>query len=167
MSRIASAVLVGGVLLMFWVAAPAAPTPATLPPSPADLAAVDAAVPVAQDVAREAARLRQLLDHPPDPPRPGRDPFKFGVPPTHATPPPPAPPPTAAAPAGSSAPALPVLVAIVDGDAGTRRAAFAIGDDVEVLAAGDAVGLLTIHAIAADHVDLTDAAGKLVTISLK
>jgi hypothetical protein len=152
MQRVASlTLLLGAVLLLSWVIAPAAPSPARNHPGAA--AFEQASAPAVAEITAEVDRLRARLATPPAYPPPLRDPFRFGprAEPKHAA----APPPVAEPPA----PDLPRVVAILADAAGgavTRRAALSFGDQVRIVQAGDTIGGFVVRSISADTVELTD-----------
>jgi hypothetical protein len=164
MQRIAALVLVaGGILILSWVVAPAAPTPRA-PASPVltPTEFQQAAAPVLLDMQAQVERMRERLSTAPSYPVPTRDPFRFGRRAESAKPapamtpdvPPPAPPPP---------PPLPRLIAIVSqsNETGSIRTAL-LGDaagTMRTLKVGEAIGAFTIRAIDATSVDLVDAAG--------
>jgi hypothetical protein len=157
MVRIASLTLVvGAVLLMTWVLAPAATPPQRAGArNPAAGDPAQAAAPTPAEIQTDIDRLRTRLANPPDYPLPVRDPFRFGRRPDA---------PHREAPAAvvvTPPSALPRLVAIlsdtVDGEL-VRRAALAIDGAVRIVGVGEMVGTLRIRAVTADAVELTDPA---------
>jgi hypothetical protein len=170
MTRVTLAVVVGGGLLVFWSAAPAAPTPTSVPASLAELAAIDRDAPIVQEINEEAARMREQLAHPPPFQPPQRDPFDFGTP--RPTP----------SPAKSSAqpesPAvakeiLPpvvmplhlvaVLVTTTDGGP-VRTAAIDVDDDVHIVKVGQVLAGFTVRSIGPDSVEVIGASGSPIVI---
>lgn len=176
MKRATFALAIGGVLLLIsWVTAPAALTPAPVAPlSETEInrieQAAQAVVPVTAQVDDQAAKLRARLAQPPPEPNPTRNPFQFGrgtVPRTGTVP-------VqedrnrnrdAESPAGDSGtktgtvPILPTLVAIMaDEQDGTviRNAALAMGDDITVVRIGQSFDRFVVDAIATDWVRLID-----------
>lgn len=155
MTRVAVALLLGGVaLLLSWAIAPASPAISSdQTPSSASLAQGDAIV---ADVNAQVERMRARLTVSSTPPRPARDPFRFGrrsVPmsPASAAP---------APPVVEAPPVLPRLLAILadsTGGAAGWRAVMALGDDVHILKAGDAVGNYVVRAVDEHGADLVDA----------
>jgi len=154
MHRVAPILLLAGVvLLVTWVVAPAAPSPSPLPARAE--AAPDQTAPLVAEMAAQTERMRTHLEGPQEFPPPERNPFAFGarreVTPAR---------PRAAiaepeAPPAPPAPALPKLLAVVTNDAEggvSLQAVFAVGDDVKVLKAGDAIGIFLIRRITADLV---------------
>ena len=161
MQRVAALLLVaGGILILSWVVAPAAPAsrPST-PPATTLTAYEQTTAPLLADVTAQVNRMRERLATTPPAPEPGRDPFRFGrraepVVPNIAPPPPPVIEPPVAV-------MVPKLVAVLSTttDAGfTRRAALAVGEEVKVFKVGETVGTLTVTKIDADTVELTDRA---------
>jgi hypothetical protein len=159
MHRVAPILLVSGfVLLLTWVAAPAAPSPTPLPAHAS--AAVDQTAPLVAEMAAQVERMRSRLEEPQGFPPPERNPFTFGarreVVPTRprvpvAAPEEPPPPPPA--------PMLPKLLAVVTNNAGgvvSLQAVFSTGNDVTVLKAGDAIGPFLIRSITAEFVEIVE-----------
>lgn len=157
MQRFALILLAGGVvLLVSWIAAPAAPSPVAT--AAIDEDKLDQAAPVVAEVNAQVERLREKLATPPAYPSPARNPFRFGrrveprSVPAARTPEPPPP---------VIAPSLPLLVAItatpVDGRT-VRTAVLRVGDDVRIVKDGDSVGPFLVRAIREDAVELVDAA---------
>lgn len=155
MNRLTSTVLVigGVVLLATQLISPASSAPSPLP-SPD--AREDQATEDVRAVNLEVDRLHDRLSPMPDFPSPVRDPFSFGGRPESrqpvVEPAPVAPRPRLVAP--------PKLVAILSDaatDRGAPRAAFAIGDVVEVVAVGDLVGAFRVAAISGDAVRLVES----------
>jgi hypothetical protein len=158
MHRVAPILLLsGGVLLATWVVAPAAPSPSPLPAHVAE--PVDQTAPLVAEMAAQVERMRNRLDEPQNFPPPERNPFTFGarreVVPTRprlpvAAPEVPPPPP----------PALPKLLAIVandaEGGAVVFTAVFSVGDNVQMVKAGDQIGALVIRSVTADGVELLE-----------
>ena len=174
MKRFVAIVLfAGAVLLSTHILAPAAAPPSAPIVLATDLAAIAQAAPIVESVNAQVDRLRERLANPPAYPAPTRDPFRFGgrrepARPTSAEPAPPDP--VVAAPA-ISAPALPHLVAIasntVEGGL-VRTAVLAVGDDLQVLKAGDTIAKLVIRSVGADAVELADpVSGKTFRILLQ
>jgi hypothetical protein len=164
MQRIAALVLVaGGILILSWVVAPAAPAvKATPAPILTPTEFQQASAPVLADMQAQVERMRERLSATPPYPTPSRDPFRFG---TRADPAKPAP--AAAAPVAPPAappppPPLPRLIAIVSQttETGSIRTALVAGaEGMKTLKVGDTIGAFTIRAIDATGVDLVDAAG--------
>ena len=156
MNRVAALVLlVGGVLLMSWAVAPAAPTsrPRSTPVTEQE------EPPERQDLSRnmsaEVQRLRERLAQRTTYPSPVRDPFRFGssrrpvVPSAVAQP----------EPSPVEPPPLPRLVAILtEGEPGrpTWSAVLAIGTDVRVVKAGETIGGLDVRRVTASDAELFD-----------
>ena len=169
MHRVAPLLLLSGVvLLVSWVVAPAAPSPTPLV-APDVTTTSDQMSPVLSDVAAEVNRLKNRLETPPSAPEPHRDPFRFGPRPEPVRP-------TTSASAVSDvaapppAPSLPKLLAIVDNttDSGViETAVFSIGDDLQVVKAGDAIGKFVVQKIGADAVELVDTSGATFRIPLR
>ena len=165
MQRVAALLLVaGGILILSWVVAPAAPSarPAAVPAT--TLTAFEqTTAPLLADVTAQVNRMRERLATTPSAPKPGRDPFRFGrrpEPVVRNIAPPPAPviePPVAVV--------VPKLVAVLSTTTDavvTRRAVLAVGDEVKVFIVGDTVGTLTLTKIDADTIELTDRASGAV-----
>jgi len=157
MHRVAPILLASGfVLLLTWVAAPAAPSPS---PLPAPAAAVDQTAPLVAEMAAQVERMRSRLEGPQSFPPPERNPFTFGarheVVPTRprlpvAAPEEPPPPP---------APVLPRLLAVVSNDVDgvtSLQAVFAVNNGVQALKAGDAIGSYLIRSITTEVVELVE-----------
>jgi len=170
MHRLAPVLLLSGVaLLVSWVTAPAAPSPS--PIAAHDDAPIDQAAPIVADITQQVDRLKNRLEENPGFPAPERDPFRFGTkpqPPVSDAPPAPAAPVEPQTPPG---PVLPKLLAIVANDVDgsvVRTAAFSVGDFVQVVKVGDAVGTFVVRSISADVAELADAAtGTIYKISLR
>ncbi|NQW03545.1 MAG: hypothetical protein HQ485_05910 [Acidobacteria bacterium] len=160
MQRLTSAlVLGGGVLLMSYINAPAAPRPAPPRVTPAEVAAINAMVSVAEDVAQETERLRARLLVTPAVPVAGRDPFSFGNVRRPERPVSGTPEVDVEAPAAvDAAPAIawPSLVAVLTDGAitPTRTAVFGIGDGVEMLKVGETTGAFLVRDVGATFVDV-------------
>ena len=169
MHRLAPVLLLAGVaLLVSWVTAPAAPSPTPL--AAHDDTPIDQSVPLVADITQQVDRLKSHLDVNPGFPPPERDPFRFGTkpqPPVKETPPPAAP----VEPETPPGPVLPKLLAIVATDVDgsvVRTAAFSVGDFVQVVKDGDALGAFVVRSISADVAELADAAtGTTYKISLR
>ena len=173
MKRLAAVVLfAGAVLLSTHILAPAAPPRPQPAINAADLAAIDRTKSMVDEVNAQVDRLRERLARPPEYPAPTRDPFRFGkrVEPASPRPAPALAPAAVAAPA-ISAPALPRLVAIVSNatEAGpSRTAVLAVGEDVQLVTAGESVSKLVVRSIGADVVELADpVSGATFKISLQ
>lgn len=168
MHRLTSALLLGGgVLLASYISAPAAPT---LEPPRASVAAVteiDALAPLADDVAQETARLRARLAAVPAVPVARRDPFNFGA----VRPERPTRPVTVStadiAPVVEAAPAIawPALVAVLTegSDTPVFTAVLGVGDDIEMVKSGTAVGGFQVSDITSTSVELIHVATNTVT----
>ena len=165
MSRLRSLLLLGGtVLVMSYISAPAAPTPAPPRPSDEQVRAIHAAAPIVDSAEQEAAQLRARLAVVPPSAEPRRDPFSFGSKPrepkrveTSAPPsdPPvemPAPPPLV----------WPKLVALLT-DNGKVTAVLGIGDAVEMLEAGEAAGGFLVREITASSIEVVHVATSVAT----
>lgn len=172
MHRLTSALLLGGaVLLVSYINAPAAPTPAPPSVSPDEVAAIDAAVALSDEVAQEAERLRARLAVVPDEPLAKRDPFSFGpaVRPARRV----ETPATEIVESGVQEPppiAWPRLVALLTDAGGTAAttAVLAVGDAVEMLKVGETAGGFTIRAIATGSIEIMHAAtSRLTRLSLR
>jgi hypothetical protein len=171
MTRLASLLLfVGGVLLLSWAVAPAAP-PVPPPVSAQDLAALRQSGPILAQVNAEVERLRDRLASRPAAPTVVRDPFSFGKRPA-----PPAPRPidataASAVPPIATTPALPRLVAITSEKHGTDvlfSAVLSFGDDVLVVKPGGTISAFIVRSIGADGVELLDPiSGATFRISLQ
>lgn len=154
MHRFAVILLVGGVvLLVSWIAAPAAPNSAG--PAAADPAAPDQSAVVAE-VNAQVERLRKQLSTPAPYPPPVRNPFRFsGRPEPRRI----APKETAAPPVEPPAPSLPALLAItatsIDGTL-VRTGVLRVDDDVKIVKAGDTIGSLVVRSVEADAIELLD-----------
>jgi len=172
MKRFAAIVaFAGAVILSTHILAPAEPPPAPRAASSADLAFITQAAPMIDQVNTQVDRLRQRLAAPPAYPAPVRDPFHFGK---REEPSRPKAIVEAVAPAPvvrPPAPVLPKLVAIAatTGDAGViRTAILTVGDDVQILKAGDTVLKFVIKSIGADIVELVDSStGSTFRLSLQ
>jgi len=168
MYRLTWALLLGaGVLLTSYISAPAAPTPASARVSLAELAEIEALVPLAQDVAQETDRLRARLSAAPVAPVARRDPFNFGsvrrpdrpvAPAAHAQ---------LRAPAVEAAPpiAWPSLVAVLTaaGDAPVFTAVLGIGDGIEMLKKGSEANGFLVRDVTSSSVELIHVATTTVT----
>ena len=161
MKRLAAIIaFAGAVLLSTHILAPAAP-PKPLPEiNAAELAVIDQTQSTVDEVNAQVDRLRERLSPPPSYPAPTRDPFRFGKTVEPGTPKP-APAPPAVAPAAPSAPVqvLPKLIAIVSDttDAGSiRTAVLSVGDDVQIVRAGDSISKLVVQSIGVDVIELAD-----------
>jgi len=161
--------LAGFVLLVSWVVAPAAPSPAPIS-AREEASAADQVAPVLADVATQVDRLKSRVETAPELPQPHRDPFRFGARPA------PAPAKTSAAVTEAPvetppAPVLPKLLAIVENttDGGSvRTAVFSVGDGVQVVKAGDTIGTFTVRSIGADVADIVEtSSGTVFHISLR
>lgn len=168
MHRLTSALLLGaGVLFTSYISAPAAPTPAPARVSPAELAEIEAMVPLAQDVAQETDRLRARLAAAPAPPVARRDPFNFGAVRRPDRPVAPAAHAELRAPAVEAAPpiAWPSLVAVLTtaGDAPVFTAVLGIGDGVEMLKKGGEINGFLVRDVTPSSVELIHVATTTVT----
>ncbi len=168
MHRLTSALLLGSaVLLTSYINAPAAPTPARVPVSSADVAAIDAMIPLAAEVTQETERLRSRLTPAPAAPVARRNPFGFG----NRTRPAPSTPDTTAEPAAvlidTAPPAIawPTLVALLTArDEGSAlTAVLALGDAIEILSAGGTVGGFQVREVTATSVELVHVASSSTT----
>jgi hypothetical protein len=154
MHRLAFVPLAGGVvLLVTWIAAPAAPRPFAETDARAEGQST-----ATTEVDAQVARLRARLAAPVEFPPPARNPFRF-------VPRPDPPRPAASSPADEivpaepAAPVLPVLLAITTapGDPPQRTAVLRTGiDDIRLVKVGDRFGDLVIQSIAADGMELVD-----------
>lgn len=165
MHRLTTALMLGGgVLLLSYVNAPAAPTPAPVRVSPEELAAIEAMAPVAAEVAQEAERLKARLAAGPDQPVVGRNPFVFGG--SRPTPPelPRATPETFedVIPDTAAEPALvwPQLVAVLKNDSADDplSVVLAYDDTVDILQTGGRLGGFRVAAVGTNSVELVHVA---------
>jgi hypothetical protein len=162
MSRLRSALLLGGtVLLMSYISAPAAPTPAPARATETEMRAIDAMAPVVDDATQEAARLRARLAVVPEKPAPQRDPFSFGTTsrvPKRATV---SPEPEPASRSIEVAPPPPLvwpkLVALLT-DNGKITAVIGVGDVVEILKAGETAGGFLVREITSTSIEVVHVA---------
>jgi hypothetical protein len=165
MHRLSSALLLGGaVLLTSYISAPAAPTPAPIFASAAEMDAIVELAPLADDVSQEAERLRARLAVVPERPVAQRDPFSFGSAPRRAPKATTAPAPEPDAPVIDAVPAIvwPKLVALLtDKDAIT--AVVAVGDAVEMLKAGETVDGFLIRDVTSTAIEIVHVATAAVT----
>ena len=166
MSRLRSALLLGGtVLLMSYISAPAAPTPAPARATETEMRAIDAMAPVAEAATQEAARLRARLAVVPEKPVTQRDPFSFGttprVPKRVIAAPEPEPVVSDAAP---PPPPLvwPKLVALLT-DNGKITAVIGVGDAVEMLKAGETAGGFLVREITSTSIEVVHVATSVAT----
>jgi hypothetical protein len=158
MPRIASLTLIGLVVIATtWVAAPAAPTPAPVRVSEAEMAEITAIVPLASEVDQQAERLRARMATVPAPPQPRRDPFAFGAPrpePVVAA----ADVPAVEAPTVAEPEMLwPTLAAVMTEPAAegvTRTAVVGWGDSVEFLATGESFEDFRLERVSAGAIEL-------------
>jgi hypothetical protein len=138
--------------------------------NPADLAAIVQDQPVVQQVDQQVERLRERLAHPPTYPAPTRDPFRFGQR-TEPARPKTAVVPAAATPPANSAPILPHLIAIATNAVdrtSVRSAVLAMGDDLQIVKAGDTYAKFLVRSIAADAVELSDpSTGEMFKLGLQ
>ena len=166
-------IFAAAVLVSTHVLAPASAPPRQRPATPADLAAVVQSAPVVEQVDAQVERLRERLNTPQPYRPPGRDPFRFaaaaGKPAASQSVPP------AVAPASATLEShdasLPHLIAIatsVDNGALRRKAVIAVGDDVEIVQPGDALGKFFVLTVGIDTVELADpSAFRTFKISLQ
>jgi hypothetical protein len=167
MKRLTSALLLGGgVLLVSYISAPAAPTPAVAPVPLAVMMDIDATAPLAAELTQETEQLRARLTNVPASPTAKRDPFNFGV--MRRTPRPAAP--VTAAPevvAEPSAPpiAWPSLVAVLTsgGETPTHTAVLGVGDSIEMLTVGGTHNGFLVTGVTATSVELVHAATNTAT----
>ncbi len=167
MHRTSSALVLGGaVLLMSYISAPAAPTPAPARVSDAELDAVEASAPVAAIAAQEAERLRQRLAVVPERPATQRDPFTFGPGPRSSKRAVslPVPEPVIVEVEAEPPPALvwPKLVALLT-DNGKMTAVLGVGETVEILKAGESAGGFLVREITATSIEVVHIATSVVT----
>ena len=178
MSRLRSALLLGGtVLLMSYISAPAAPTPAPPRASETEMRAIDAMAPLAdtatQETARltdtqETARLRARLAVVPEKPIPQRDPFTFGTTPrvpkraTVAPEPEPVVPSLSIEVAPPPPLVWPKLVALLT-DNGKITAVLGVGDAVEMLKAGETAGGFLVREITSTSIEVVHVATSVAT----
>ena len=165
MTRLKSAVLLGGtVLLMSYISAPAAPTPAPRRATETEMRAIDAMAPVIDDATQETARLRARLAVVPEKPVTQRDPFSFGTTsrvPKRATA---APEPEPVVPDVPPPPPLvwPKLVALLT-DNGKITAVIGVGDAVEILKAGESAGGFLVREITSTSIEVVHVATAVTT----
>ena len=168
MHRLTSAFVLGGaVLLTSYINAPAAPTPAPVPVSSAEMATIEAMKPLVEELEQQTERLRSRLTPTPAEPVARRNPFGFGNRPRPASTTPSAPADSVPAPEIASAPAIawPTLVALLtaQGEASTLSAVLALGDAVEILTTGAIVGGFQVREITATSVELVHVASSATT----
>jgi len=175
MARLRLALLLGGtVLLMSYINAPAAPTPAPARAADNELRAIDAMAAVAQaatketapidDATQETARLRARLAVVPEKPVTQRDPFSFGTASRKTKRAVVAPEPEPVAPeVAPPAPLVwPRLVALLT-DNGKITAVIGVGDSVEMLKAGDTAGGFLVREITATSIEVVHVATSVAT----
>lgn len=173
MKRVGAIVLfAGAVLLSTHILAPAEPPAPPVKELAASRAVLTQAAPLVEQVDAEVARLRERLATRPSYPPPSRDPFRFG-----ARPVPPGSTPAAAiaAPiAEAPRPPVPQLIAIsttpgaIDGGVSIRTAVLGIGDNVQVVKAGDTFMAFLVKTVGVDAVELVESAtGRATTVSLR
>ena len=165
MARLRLALLLGGtVLLMSYINAPAAPTPAPVRPTENDLRAIDAMAPVVEDATQETARLRARLAVVPEKPVTQRDPFSFGTASRKTKRVVAAPEPEPVAPeVAPPAPLVwPKLVALLT-DNGKITAVIGVGDSIEMLKAGDTAGGFLVREITATSIEVVHVATSVAT----
>lgn len=165
MHRLTSALLLGGaVLLTSYISAPAAPTPAPVRASAAEIGAIAELAPLAGDAAQETERLRARLAVVPDKPAPQRDPFRFGSAPRPARRAASSIAPESTEPVIDAVPAIawPKLVALLtEKDAIT--AVLAVGDAVEMLKAGETTGGFLIREVTSTAIEVVHVATSVTT----
>jgi hypothetical protein len=165
MARLRSALLLGGtVLLMMYINAPAAPTPAPARASEAEMRAITAMAPVAESATQETAKLRARLATVPEKPAPQRDPFSFGTTsrvPKRATPIP-VPEPVQPDVAPVQPIVWPKLVALLT-DKDKITAVIGVGDTVEVVKAGETAGGFLVREITATSIEVVHVATSVST----
>jgi hypothetical protein len=159
MPRIASLTLIGLVVIATtWVAAPAAPTPAPVRVSEAEMAEITAMVPLASEVDQQVERLRARMAKAPEPPAPRRDPFAFGAPRPEPVVAVAADVPVVDAPTAAEPEMLwPTLAAVMTEPAAegvTRTAVLGWGDSVEFLAAGESFEGFRLERVTAGAIEL-------------
>ncbi len=168
MNRLTSVFLLGGaVLLTSYINAPAAPTPAPTPVSSAEMAAINAMLPLVEAVVQETERLKSRLTPVPAEPVSARNPFGFG----NRTRPTPSPPTAAdgieATAVVEPAPAIawPTLVALLSGkaEAPALSAVLALGGTVEILTTGAIFGGFQVRDITGISVELVHVASSSIT----
>lgn len=157
-------VFAAAVLVSTYILATAAAPPRPPVVTAAELAAIAQARPVVDAVDQQVDRLRERLTNPPSYPSPARDPFRFG-----ARAEPPRPKPQSMAPAmveratPVALPAMPKLVAIatnvVDGML-VRTAVLSLGDDLQIVKAGDVFANFSVRSVGIDAVEIADANGQ-------
>jgi len=169
MVRAASLTLViGALLLLTWVLAPAAPHPPQS--ADADIAPLTSRATAPSDPQHDVDRLRERLVVPPAFRAPTRDPFQFqrAERATKARGAGPATDEAARVVAVTPPPRLIAILSNVIDGALVRRAALGTGPAVRVVAAGDTIDGFQVRAIAADGVELVDAAtGAVVRLTLR
>jgi hypothetical protein len=170
MHRVAPLLLLAGVvLLVSWVVAPAAPSPAPIAAPGVSLVA-DQLSPVLADVATQVDRLKNRLEITPDLPRSHRDPFRFGARPEPVRMKSPAPV-VEAADALPPPPVLPRLLAIVANttDGGLlRTAVFSVGDEMQIVKPGDTIGKFVVRSIGTDVAEVVEiSSGATFRIALR
>ena len=162
----AVAFFAGAVLLSTHILAPAEPPAAPAGVLAADLAARHDAPLLAQVDAR-VQRLRERLRDRPPPPRPTRDPFRFGS----RSPAPAAEHRAPADPPAVPDPTLPRVIAIATGAADSPTGAIAVlasGDTVAAVKPGERFLTFRVDRVGAERVDLSDPqTGRTFQISLR
>jgi Tfp pilus assembly protein PilP len=163
MSRLRSLLLLGGtVLVMSYISAPAAPTPAPAR-TPETMPVIDESAPAARAATQETARLRARLAIVPEKPVTQRDPFSFGTKsrvPKRATA---APEPEAVIEVAPPLPlAWPRLVALLT-DNGKITAVLGVGDGVEMLKAGETAGGFLVREITSTSIEVVHVATSAAT----
>ena len=163
----------GGLILISWVTSPAARTTPPEPGvSPAEIGRADqtaqAVAPLTTQIDDQAARLRAHLARPPAPPKPERNPFRFGG--LRPTSNPVGPTPDTRASVGrpdlegrrldvSPSITLPLLVAITSDarDGGLMRTAvLSINDDMKIMTPGQVFDRFLVESIGPDSVRIVD-----------
>jgi len=162
MHRLTSALWLGSaVLLLSYINAPAAPTPAPPRVPPDALRAIDDAVPLSAEVDQEAARLRERLAVVPEKPTIIRDPFHFGAAPRRPARLPAAVEPEPEAPPVDAMPAIvwPKLVALLtERDSAALTAVIAVGDAVDMVKVGGALGGFLVRDVTTTSIEVVHIA---------
>lgn len=164
MSRLRSLLLLGGtVLVMSYISAPAAPTPAPARAPERDMRAIDATAPAIEAASQEAARLRARLAVVPELPVAQRDPFSFGKAPRVPKRATAAPEPEPVVEVAPPAPLVwPKLVALLT-DNGKITAVLGVGDGVEMLKAGETAGGFLVREITSTSIEVVHVATSVAT----
>ena len=172
MSRLRSLLLLGGtVLVMSYISAPAAPTPAPQRAPERDMRAIGAIAPAVEDAtapaieaaSQETARLRARLAVVPELPVAQRDPFSFGKAPRVPKRATAAPEPEPVVEVAPLPPLVwPKLVALLT-DNGKITAVLGVGDGVEMLKAGETAGGFLVREITSTSIEVVHVATSVAT----